>query len=767
MKTTRNTSKRLLAVALVLLMALGLALPVMASTITIQPNQYTTSGASVGDRFNAYQIFAGNLDNYQTGTDGAENPYDNPNPNWLTNVTWGSGIANGKVASLLLALMNEDTKLADLGVDYETIASEARYNDLYDFNEADATAAAEAAFAEEYPVDDSIGDDKEFADEDAYNAAKEAAVQEAVDAARVEAVKEAAKTKTLGNAFEAALAYAGFDSIAATDADTDLADTASVIAKVLNDLTGRYNNNAALAEAFAKVVAAKNGDAYLYLGTPKAGSTWADDAWKIDIGEDNGYYLIVDTRIETTKDKVNSDYIVGVFGTNTTITVKADGPKGTKELDDEDNENAMENTGSYKQGQTIPFKLTGTVVSNLINYDSYFLAFRDTMDAGLTLLPDSIKVFVGDVEITNLVVNDKAYNGGKDKESLKTANKEAGYLFYNVAEGTLNIVFPDLKQVKLKNVTTSDEETTETSIAISGGETITVTYNAYLNENAVVNVANKNEFHLEFSNNPNNENSFTETPEEIVYIYDFGIDLNKYDASTEDHDKLPGAGFSVKDSATGLYAILNQTGENTYDVAGWISEENLKTIIGTNWSATATGEDLKAVAVEANGLVDDAVYCFAAMTTTTGDLRIEGLAAGKYILSEVIVPTGYDKLANDIEVTFEATYFTDEDAEAEDFPATLAAGMLKTLTVTVKGADGTTTTQSIVTDGVFPKDNAGKPLYDAYVALLDVANMPNGWLPGTGGIGTYVFYITGGLLLAGAALYLVLSAVKKNKVQEQ
>lgn len=115
-------------------------------------------------------------------------------------------------------------------------------------------------------------------------------------------------------------------------------------------------------------------------------------------------------------------------------------------------------------------------------------------------------------------------------------------------------------------------------------------------------------------------------------------------------------------------------------------------------------------------------------TTGTGDISIEGLNVGTYYLEETEAPAGYNKLTKPIEVEITATTSVTSGSE----------------TVQYKNSSETSYT----------------PATDATVKVLNKAGTQ---LPSTGGIGTTLFYVIGGGLMAVAAVLLVTKKRMNNK----
>lgn len=129
------------------------------------------------------------------------------------------------------------------------------------------------------------------------------------------------------------------------------------------------------------------------------------------------------------------------------------------------------------------------------------------------------------------------------------------------------------------------------------------------------------------------------------------------------------------------------------------------------------------------GWTDNADEAAKVKTPATGNIKFEGLDAGTYYLEETDAPDGYNKLTAPIEVTIERTLPKDS-AEATTFGGQ-----------TIKYGSSATGTDHLVP----VENNAGTVL------------------PGTGGIGTTIFYIVGGGLMVAAAILLVTKKRMENR----
>lgn len=219
-------------------------------------------------------------------------------------------------------------------------------------------------------------------------------------------------------------------------------------------------------------------------------------------------------------------------------------------------------------------------------------------------------------------------------------------------------------------------------------------YTATLNEYATIGGAgNRNKACMTYSADPNDENIKKVTTADEVAVFTYQMDVNKVDG---DNGKvLSNAKFVLLDSTKNKVAKVTNG-----KLAGW--------------GSVSTTSD------EATKYTDGTVM----VTNTEGAFSIAGLDAGTYYLHETEAPAGYNKLNTDIKLVIEA------EMESE-------VGLsLKTLNIKVDEV----TEKGSVSNGA---------------VTVRVENQSGAVLPSTGGVGTTVFYIVGGLLVVSAGVVLV------------
>ena len=224
-------------------------------------------------------------------------------------------------------------------------------------------------------------------------------------------------------------------------------------------------------------------------------------------------------------------------------------------------------------------------------------------------------------------------------------------------------------------------------------------YSGVLNENAkVYDKGNQdNAAHLEYSNNPNDDGK-GKSPDKKVYDWTFKMGINKVDKSG---NALTGAKFVLSKSGTIQVTDLacddNGVPTVTTGLIGLV-----KTVDGAYRIALAGDTDI--------------VYAIEA-----GNPVIKGLDDSvNYYLYETKSPAGYNLLSEPVSFRIAAEYNTEGSALSADKP-----------TVTIGNGEPSTTLST------------------------DVVNQSGAELPSTGGMGTTLFYVLGGVLVLAAVVLLV------------
>ena len=267
-----------------------------------------------------------------------------------------------------------------------------------------------------------------------------------------------------------------------------------------------------------------------------------------------GYYLIKDKDGTVTGNDVYTTYIVRVVE-DVTIKSKSDVPSFEKKIKDTNDTTGTtsdwQDSADYDIGDQVPFKLEGTVASNYDDYKTYYFAFHDIEEKGLTFDPTSVKVYVENANGTTEITTDT---------SLYTVNYTENA---KLADGcTFEVVFNNLKDIT----------------SVTAGSKIRVEYTSLLNESAVLgNEGNVNKAKLEFSNNPNSDQTGKpdkpgETPWDNVIVFTYQVVVNKYANSVSDANKLTGAEFTLskklKDNTTKDIAVVKSTDGTTFTFKG-------------------------------------------------------------------------------------------------------------------------------------------------------------------------------------------------------
>lgn len=234
-------------------------------------------------------------------------------------------------------------------------------------------------------------------------------------------------------------------------------------------------------------------------------------------------------------------------------------------------------------GQDVTYNLYGTVAENFDKYDTYFYQFSDKISKGL-MLQKGAKVYL--------------YKNRTDAKGDLARAKGADITAYFKEETPAEAAEDGSK------TTTWTCDNLKKVSDVTKDSYIVVSYKAQINKDAVVagTEGNENTVTLNYSNNPMTGER-GETQPDTVKDYTYGLKINKVDLGTE--AALDGAEFTIQ--ATG-----------------------------------ADGGASKSLYVQKDGSLGSDPWNF--VTANGGVIKVTGLDAGTYTVTEVSAPSGYAKV---------------------------------------------------------------------------------------------------------------------------
>lgn len=303
-------------------------------------------------------------------------------------------------------------------------------------------------------------------------------------------------------------------------------------------------------------------------------------SYKATLGEaDHGYYLVKDTD---NKAAALTSPILKVAGCTVNVEAKGSVPTSTKKIK-EDSTDKWGDTADLDVGQEAPFKLTGTMPSNIADFTTYKYGFKDFISKGFTLREGfdatDLTVKIGDKEITPDTVNvtditddthGAEYNGGKQIE----------------------IMFTDLKATAKA-----------AGVDLTASSEVTVEYTAKVNEQAVIGgKGNPNKSLVVYQKDVTDGDGLGETPEDEVWAFTYQLDTTKVDSANPE-TKLKDAQFRLYNSDKTKSAEIKDN-----KIVKWV-DGDAGTVI---------------------------------TTPEGGVFNIKGLDADTYYLKEIKAPAGYN-----------------------------------------------------------------------------------------------------------------------------
>lgn len=507
---------------------------------------------------------------------------------------------------------------------------------------------------------------------------------------------------------------------------------------VTNDEIKVFEDDSNLTQAFAKVVGRNLTD--VTSGTYSNGTI---------TGLADGYYLVQDASKPTMGDNgansgAKTRFVISVVGEDVNVTSKSSAPTVVKKVKENSDTGSDYKWGhaegmldedyndiaDYNIGDDVPFKLYGTLPSTYADYEHYYYKFTDNLGSEFTLADNaSFKISVNGNEVVTLQLNGKkAYDYSKDTDIFIDASDNSN----------ISITIEDIKQ-----------------IAPNASDVITVEYVAKLNNTATIGLDGQvNGVKLDYSNNPNieynpktgdeEENDKTKpeypkdtkddketeetgsTPWDGVIVFTYGVDIDK--VKEDNTTKLANAKFAI-------YKEKQITDTTTAKVYLAVDEKTgaIKEL------AVIPSKDI--IGAEHGVWVSDA----------DNNIEIRGLDAGTYYIEELDAPSGYNALKEDIKFNISPTIMSERQNWIYSSDKSTAKDALTNLSI---GYASVSDTEFV---------DAGATAETGY-GTVKIVNKKGSELPSTGGIGTKIFYLGGGCMVAVAGIFLI---TKKRMGKEE
>lgn len=555
-----------------------------------------------------------------------------------------------------------------------------------------------------------------------------------------------------------------------------------------------------------------------YLGTPAQTATSPVGVQYKLTGLDEGYYLVTDKA----NDGAVSAYIVQVLSATDTITVEpktgdATFEKKVQDINDSDSSSLsdLQDSADYDIGDEVPFTLTATLPSNTAgnaygNFEHYYLAFEDTLSEGLTFNPDSIKIYRNTVEDANRLA-DKAEIDANKNYFLSVAADSHGFKLAIIDLKELNNVVEGDKIIVTYTATLNEDA----AIGATGNDnTATLVYSNNPNYTGYVKpgdygqndkidtdgdgtpddtdtdddndgtpddkeetdgdndkdgdgIPDGKDDDLDNDGTPDDEEKNSDKnsdhPDEIPDDLDPDDDGDGTPDNEDDDDD--GDGIPDAEDPDDDPSITDKSAPDTVTVFTFevvidkIDGTDKTALTGANFALykyDADGKDANGVAIGTGTPADKNVTGYAnyylveeITATDVSTFTFTGIDDGKYLLVETKTPNTYNTIDP---IAFTVT--SEHQTEAAD-------PTLTSLTVNVTSGSGSFTAAYLNTT-VTKQDKSSIELTSGQI-YSEIVNKTGELLPETGGIGTTIFYIVGGILVIGAGVLLVTKKRMENK----
>ncbi len=452
--------------------------------------------------------------------------------------------------------------------------------------------------------------------------------------------------------------------------------------------------NAAIAEAIYNTVPQNALAAY----EQKAGETEAYPA---------GYYLLHDLS----NDAGQKDRLLRHVK-DESVNPKTTGNNTLNKEVQSSTDDSWNHTGAYEPGDQIPFRIEAPIPDNFSNTNltTYVMTFTDKQDKGLAL-PDGVTVNVYRPIKEGAATAGAVHTDSKGNKYETIAGFEAplvagtDYSFTtNEADNSFTVNFSDMKGATAK---TKD---------LRPGDLIVITYTATLKEGADG---------YSYQNHVTLNSTDCEEQKDEDTVYNFKFEVVKVDGENDDAE-LAGAQFSLyrkpnnKDDEADLVKVLKEPGENGplyMSKSEYEKADPKPEVYDGDWVFVDTlGDDEETAKFGFDHLIDGSYMLVEDKAPVVDGKTYNKIPPKYYVIKANYTPNntmGQELESVDLYETEDSTFNT-----AGKTPISIENGT--TFTVGDK-----------------------------------VQNFSGVLLPETGGIGTTIFYIVGGVLVVGAVVLLI------------
>ena len=378
-------------------------------------------------------------------------------------------------------------------------------------------------------------------------------------------------------------------------ANVSLEDGAAAVAAAMKDA------GAMESKAFADALSLSLKDA--------AQSVQGTQGSAVFTGLPEGYYLLRDESATSEKDgkaEFVTQFMLRIVSGQQSAELKTAVPSLTKRVREDSASGEKLHHSEYKDaadcsfGDTVSYKLIGTLPDNYDVYDTYRYVFRDQAGDGFSMKgADSVKVYLADHE--NAAYQDTGTKDLSDAEGLKIT----------CSGHDLTVQFEDLKKAVP---------------SFRADQRIIVTYDCVMNGNAVCgSKGNENRATLSFSNDPNEggKGRVDTTPQEKTKVYTYQLLLTKTDSS-DNSLALGGAVFELYRKRGGVTEYATGKDGSVIDLTGWTKDESSAAKLSSGLTGAGKGK-----------------------------FGVRGLDSGTYYVKELRAPDGY-RAGDDVKLVITA-----------------------------------------------------------------------------------------------------------------